>query len=143
MSLMDDLKKIGQLGAYGDIVFTVNPLEIMSFQKATRKRGVDWAKHEIIGEKPKLEATTDRLDEVTIDILLSSWFGVNPSEIEDKFYRYMSERTVKKLIIGNGLQAANVWGDFVINDISETYEEVDHFGQITKIGLSVQFLEYN
>lgn len=143
MSLLDDIKQIGQLGGFGDIVFTVNPLSIMSPQKITRKRAIEVTEHKIIGTKPKLEVTGEKLDEVTIELLLSSWLGVKPNEEVQKFADYMKTKTRKMLIIGNGLQGANVWGEYMITDMNETYEEIDSFGQITKIGLTVSFLEYN
>lgn len=143
MSLMDEIKKIGQLGGFGDIIFTVNPLQIMTFQKVTRKRSVEYAQHRIIRDKPKLEATFDNADEVTIELLLSSSLGIDPSEELQKFNYYMKSHQFKKLIIGNALQGSNVWGDYVITNIDETYEEVSTFGVVTRIGLNVSFLEYN
>lgn len=143
MSLWDDIKKIGNLGGFGDIIFTVNPLQTMTFTDAERSTSVEYAEHKIIGGKPKLEFMYQNADEVSMNITLSSFLGLNPAEELKKFEEYKNEGDIYPLIIGNAaIEETNVLGWYVINSFSIKYKEVNFLGQITQLELSVKFKEY-
>ncbi|TXI98962.1 MAG: phage tail protein [Neisseriales bacterium] len=143
MSLIDKLKNIGTLGGFGDIVFTVNPFKIMNFDDAEHKSSVDYAEHRTVGRKPKLEYQNPNADEVSLNVTLASFLGLNPKEQLKKFEEYMLDGDVFDLILGNGLMESNVLGEFVIESLSRSYKEVSFLGDVTNIKLGVKFKEYN
>lgn len=134
---------IGNLGSFGDIVFTVNPLKTMTFSDAEHNSSIEYVEHKIIGAKPKLEATYFNADEVSLNITLSSMLGVDPKKSLRLFDEYMQDKVVENLIIGNGIWQSNVLGEFVIVSLSKKYKDINWFGDITKIDLAVKFKEYN
>jgi phage protein U len=138
MSLLDTLKNLGNLGGFGGIVFTVRPWETMTFSDAEHNRSVEYAEHKIIGAKPKLEYVGANADEVKLNIKLSSYFGVNVKEKLRLFNRYMDDGDIYDLFIGT----ENL-GEFVITSLSKKYKDIDFFGDITELDLSVTFKEYN
>lgn len=143
MSLIDTIKNIGNLGGFGEVVFTVNPLQTMTFDNATHQMGVEWAQHKIIGEKPKLEPTYLKAEEVSLDIKLSATFGINPKKEVEKLKEYMYENISCDLILGSGRNWTNVLGEFVIESLSVKYKHVTPLGFIDEMEVSVKFLEYN
>lgn len=140
MSIVDSLISIatGKLGGFGEIIFYVNPLKTMTFSDAEHNSSVEYAEHKIVGEKPKLEFIGENLDEVSLNIKLSSWFGVNPAAALILFDEYRSNGDIFDLILGE-----NVLGEYVITSTSKGYKDVNWFGQITELDLSVKFKEYN
>lgn len=143
MSIIDKLKNIGSLGGFGEIVFTVNPFQMMTFNNAEHTSSVEYAEHQIIGNKPKLEQTYLNADEVSVDIKLSSLLGINPKKQLKTFDEYMHDGDVYDLILGNGMQESNVLGEFVIVSLSRKYKEVNFLGDVTEIDLTVHFKEYH
>ncbi len=140
---IDKLKNIGNLGGFGDIVFTVLPWKTMTFKDAEHSSGVEYHEHKVINEKPKLEFLYKNADEVTVNILLKSMLGVNPKAELKQFEEYMNNGDIYDLIIGNGLEQSNVLGEFVINGLSRSYKEVSFWGEVTEIDLKVTFKEFN
>jgi phage protein U len=144
MSLIDTIKNIGNLGGFGEIVFTVNPFKTMTFTDAEHSSSVEYAEHKIINQKPKLEFMYKNADEVSLNITLSGSFGINPKEELKKFDEYMNNGDIFDLIIGNGaFNESNVLGEFVITSLSKKYKDVSFLGEVTKIDLSVKFKEYS
>lgn len=138
MSLLDTLKNLGNLGGFGDVIFTVNPLRQLTFDSADHSASVNYAQHDIIGDLPKLEFTGPNLDELKLTMKLSSYFGLNPKEILAKLYGYMYNGDIYDLFIGT----ENL-GEFVITSVNKTYEKIDFFGNVVEMKASVNFLEYN
>lgn len=143
MALIDTLKNIGTLGGFGDIIFTVNPFKTITFDDAEHNSSVEYAEHRIIGEKPKLEYQNPNADEVSINITLASFLGVNPKEQLKKFEEYMYNGDIYDLILGNGVMESNVLGEFVITSLSRSYKEVSFWGDVTNLKLGVKFKEYH
>lgn len=142
-SLWDSILKIGSLGGFGDIVFTVNPLKTMTFKDAEHTSSVEYAEHKIIGDKPKLEYMYQNADEVSMNITLSGFAGVNPKEELKKFDEYMQDGDIYPLIIGNAaIEDSNVLGWFVITSLSKRYKDIIFTGDITQVELTVKFKEY-
>lgn len=142
-SIIDKLKNIGVLGGFGDIVFTVNPFKTMTFEDAEHNSSVEYEEHKIIGEKPKLEQTYLNADDVSVNITLASFLGVDPKEQLKIFEEYLYNGDVFDLILGNGFQDSNVLGEFVITSLSRSYKDVSFLGDVTQIKLGVKFKEYH
>jgi phage protein U len=142
-ALIDKLKNIGTLGGFGDIVFTVNPFKTITFDDAEHNSSVEYAEHRIIGEKPKLEYQSPNSDEVSINITLASFLGVNPKDQLKKFEEYMYNGDIYDLILGNGVMESNILGEFVITSLSRSYKEVSFWGDVTNLKLGVKFKEYH
>lgn len=137
MSIIDSIKNFGYLGGFGNIIFTVNPLKTMTFKDAEHSSSVEYAEHKIIGEKPKLEYIAENLDTVSLNIKLSSLFGVNPAKQLKTFDEYKTSGEIHFLVLGE-----EVLGEYVIESLSKNYKEVNWFGSITELDLRVSFKEY-
>jgi len=138
MSILDTIKNFGNLGGFGELIFTVNPFKQLNFQNAQHSSSVKFVDHEIIAGTPKLEFVGYNLDTVKLTIKLSSYFGVSPKKTLDILYEYMESGDVYDLILG-----CDVLGEFVIDGIDKTYDKVDSFGNLTEVGVSLSFKEYN
>lgn len=138
MSLLDTIKNIGKLGGFGDLIFTVNPLKQLTFEDAEHSSSVNYAKHDIIGDLPKLEFIAPNLDDIKINMKLSSYFGLDPTQIAGIVNEYMQNGDIYDLFIGT----ENL-GEYVITAINKTYKKIDFFGNVVEMTMSVSFLEYN
>lgn len=138
---LEKLKNLGTLGGFGDLVFTVRPwpFKTMTFKDANHSSSVEYAKHKNIGGKPSLEFIAEELDEVSLNIeLLSQFMGENPLKTVKILRGYMKDGDVYDLVLGD-----EVLGEFVITKVDKKYEEIDCFGNVQKMTLSVSFMEYN
>lgn len=125
------------IGSFGEIVFSTFFGEIQTFDNLKRKISASYAEHSIINSKPKLEFTGNNLDEITMDIKLSSVFGLDPQKSVAKFLEYIENGTINPLIIGT-----KVFGDFVIPNSEEAFKFITLFGYVREINIAVTFKEY-
>lgn len=138
---LEKLKKLGTLGGFGDLVFTVRPwpFKTMTFKDANHSSSVEYAKHKNIGGKPSLEFIAEDLDEVSLNIeLVSQYLGEDPLKTVAILQEYRRAGDIYDLVLGD-----EVLGEFVITKIDKKYDEVNWFGDVQKMTLSVSFMEYN
>ncbi len=99
--------------------------------------GVNYAQHDRINGKPRLESVGDILDSITFDMYLNSAF-TNPEEDIEALRVAMVNREVLPLILGNG----TVIGNFVIPSFTKSTSAADASGNIIEVTLSVELLEF-
>lgn len=97
---------------------------------------VDYAQHQLINRKPRLQPTGDALDTISFSMYLHSDF-TNPEEDIDILRTSMKNREVLPLILGNG----RVLGQFVITGMNKSTSFTDPSGNIIEATVSVELLE--
>lgn len=97
---------------------------------------VNYAQHERIKGKPRLEAVGSNLDTVTFSMHLHTQF-TNPEDDIEAMRVNMENREILKLVWGNG----KVVGNFVILGFTKTTNFTDPVGNIIEATLSVELLE--
>ena len=122
-------------GVLGDIVFEVSQSKVYSPESLRRQSTWKYAEHEIIG-KSKLQKLGRQLDTVSITLRFVDYFCVPLTEV-----KRLKEQAGKKepltLVIGD-----EVFGDFVIESIAESWVETDGNGNPRLIEVEVQLKEY-
>lgn len=91
------MSKIGNLGP---IVFVVSPEAIRTFQEFTRASAGRWAKHEIIGQKPKTQFLGPGLDTISFTMWFDARYGLNPRKELDKLTEIDRAGKALPLIVG-------------------------------------------
>lgn len=97
---------------------------------------VNYAQHERINGKPRLEAVGDVLDTISFDMYLHSSF-VDPEASIEVIRTAMINREILTLILGSG----KVVGNFVIPNFTKSTEFTDPNGNIISATLSIELLE--
>lgn len=100
---------------------------------------MNYAQHERINNKPRLEATGEALDVISFDMYLHSEFTDPEADIK-AIREAVKNREILTLILGNG----TVVGDFVITTATKSTNFTDPTGNIIEAIISVELLEsYN
>lgn len=127
------------IGAFGEIVFEVSALKVLTFDNYKRKTSAKYASHEIIGRPAVLEFTGRELEEVTLTIKALSSLGVTSEEVALSFREICQRGEPNYLIIGNTVYTGN---ELVITDVSETVNHWTGGGNVISNTLDVTFKEY-
>ena len=127
------------IGAFGDVVFEVSGLKIITFDGFKRTVKAKYASHEIIGRPAVLEFVGRELEEVTLTIKLMSNLGVVPADVAMQLREICQRGEPNYLIIGNTVYGEN---EMVITDVSETVQYWTGKGEVMVNQLDVTFKEY-
>lgn len=98
--------------------------------------GVNYAQHERINGKPRLQAVGDVLDTLSFSMYLHKEFTDPEADIE-ALRIAMIDRQILPLVLGNG----RVVGSFVIPSFSKTTLFTDKLGNIIEATIAVELLE--
>lgn len=109
---------------------------LKGFSNFSHERSVNYAQHELINGKPRLQAVGDNLDSISFGMYLHSEF-TNPELDIETLRLSMQNREVLPLILGNG----RVLGFFVIPNFSQVNSFTDPNGNLIEVTLSVELLE--
>jgi phage protein U len=109
---------------------------LKGFVSFGHEKGVNFAQHERIDGKPRLQSVGDNLDSISFDIYLHSEF-TNPEEDIEALELAMDNKEVLLLLLGNG----KIVGDFVITNFSQSNSFTDSVGNLISVTLSVTLLE--
>jgi len=109
---------------------------LKGFSNFSHERGVNYAQHELINGKPRLQAVGDNLDSISFGMYLHSEF-TNPEADIETLRNAMQNREILPLILGNG----RVLGFFVIPNFSQDNSFTDPAGNLIECTLSVELLE--
>lgn len=109
---------------------------LKGFSNFSHERGVNYAQHELINGKPRLQAVGDFLDTISFGMYLHSEF-TNPEADVESLRTAMHNREILPLILGNG----RVLGFFVIPNFSQINSFTDPNGNLIETTLSVELLE--
>lgn len=109
---------------------------LKGFSSFEESFGVNYAQHERIKGKPRLEAVGLILDTISFDMYLHSQFSDIESDIEE-IRTAMLARQVLPLILGTG----KIIGTFVIPSFTKSTSFADKSGNLIEATLSVELLE--
>lgn len=125
-------------GSLGDIVF-----DLMSAPTGLEcQEGVVYARHPVIGGKPRLQATGSELQEISLPL---TWHSLVVPDIEDRLQRLlkaMREREILSLVIGSDTAGSIYAGRYVIQRIPHTVEKHNPDGSMLAVQLTVELLEW-
>ena len=131
------MAKIGNWGT--TIKFQTSDDKILTFNGLKRTNSVRTSKHNIIGEKPKIELLGPELQSITFSIELNAMLGVRPRIVEKKLREKLYEGTVAPLVIGGKIICSKA----MITNISSSYDTVLRKGEILSMSLDITMTEYN
>ena len=126
-------------GTYGDIVFNVSHLRVLTPSNISGSTGADWADHSVIGNKTRSQYLGPQLKKYQMDIQLSSSFGVAPRIALARLQEMSENGEVHYLIIGLAPLSMN---KFAIESVSETWDTVGRMGVLMECKVSLTFREY-
>ncbi|MGL5905090.1 MAG: phage tail protein [Cetobacterium sp.] len=126
------------VGALGKTVFVVSSEYVKTINDLAVSRGVEYASHQIIKNKAKLEYLNPRLSDLTFKIILSATFRVNPLGAAKELEGYMNKGEVLRFVLG--MQSK---GKFVITDLKEIHKKFSPIGTVMFMELEVTLKEYN
>lgn len=122
----------------GDIVF-----DLMSAPTGLEcQEGVVYARHAVIGGKPRLQYTGAELQEISLPL---SWHSLVVPDIEARMQRLvgaMRDREILELVIGSNTAGSVYAGRYVIQRIPHTVEKHNPDGSMLAVQLTVELLEW-
>jgi len=110
---------------------------ITYFEGVTNKRSWDYAKHDVIEGKPRLQYMGEALEEVTIDLVFHVSY-CNPEAELAKLRIAGTMRTALPFIYGSGQYV----GMFVIKQIQTTSRQTDKRGGLVAVVAKVTLMEH-
>ena len=117
---------------WGDVVF-----EVLSYRSHNEEFDFVYAKHETIKPPSSLQWMGNRdLRKIKIGLRFHAQW-CNPEEEYRKFLEEAEKGEAKKLIL-----AEKVMGDFVVEKISSTIQQIDAWGKAVIIDVDADFTEY-
>lgn len=131
------MAQIGNLGKL--IVFEVNSKKVLTFSSMTKTVKGRWTTHDIIGNKPKSEFLGAGQGAISLNIYLSVNHGVKPRSTIEKIEKSVENGTPYLLVIGGKQVGDNQW---VITDMSETWNDIIMDGNLVSANLSINLAEY-
>lgn len=117
----------------GDIVFS----GLLGPNKFEDSFTTDYAEHNLVENKPRLEAIGEKLQEITLSIKLHRAF-TTPELFFDQLNNHRLNRTILPLLWGSG----DIEGDFVIKSINRKFIQQADDGAITEMDLDIVLSEY-
>ena len=108
------------VGAFGETVFEVSMLRVITFDGFKRTVKAKYASHEIIGRPAVLEFVGRELEEISLTIKLMANLGVTPEEEAIKIREMCQRGEPNFLIIGETVIGEN---EFVITEVSESVNQ--------------------
>jgi len=109
---------------------------LKGFSSFSHERGVNYAQHELINGKPRLQSVGDNLDSISFGMYLHSEF-TNPEADIETLRLAMQNREVLPLLLGNG----RILGFFVIPNFSQSNSFTDPLGNLIEVTLNIELLE--
>lgn len=109
---------------------------VKGFSTLEQAFAMNYAQHERIKGKPRLEAVGSMLDTIAFTMHLHSSF-TNPEEDIEAIRVNMLNKEILTLVLGNGA----VVGNYVINDFTKNTTFTDPVGNLIEANISVNLLE--
>lgn len=131
--------KVGYLGVgktIQDVAFEVSDKKIETFTNMKVRKQATYATHKIHGHKAIPELTGLDADQITFDMVLSAYLGINPKTELQKLEAFMKNGTICNLVLGDQL-----FGTWVVKSIPYNVEYVYKEGDIIQAKVSVTLME--
>lgn len=131
------MAQIGNLGKL--IVFEVSSNKVLTFGKMTKTVKGRWTSHAGIGNKPIPEFLGADQGNISLPIFLTVNHGVRPRKTIEKIEKAVESGTPYPFVIGGKKVGSNQW---VITDMSETWDEIIKDGKLVSAHLTINLAEY-
>lgn len=131
------MAQIGNLGKL--IVFEVSSKKVLTFGKMTKTVKGRWTSHAVIGNKPVSEFLGPDQGNISFPIFLTVNHGVRPRTTIEKIEKAIESGTPLSFVIGGKKVGSNQW---VITDMSETWDEIIQDGRLVSAHLTLNLAEY-
>lgn len=128
-----------QIGCLGDIVFKVSSDMVRTISNVTWSGSANYATHSRHLTDALTEFTGLDPDEITFDIVLSAFLGVNPMSDLAKIWDYERKWQTLPLIIGSKAYGKYRW---VIKSHKIKMQTFDGSGDLLSATVSISLLEY-
>lgn len=96
-----------EIGSFGPVVFSVSEKRVFTAGNIRRGSNSNWATHTRIEGKSRSQYLNPGLKTISLEILLRSDYGVDPSASLETLHRLAEGKDVYPLIIGGVPQADN------------------------------------
>ncbi len=105
-------------------------------ERTTKAR---WTDYPLIKKKPKLEFAGPDLDEFSMTVQLSADYGITPMAVIESLRKHIRQGIAEYLVIGGKYVGDN---PYVIEEMSEAWDEIWNQGQLFKATVKLKFKEY-
>lgn len=126
------------IGTFGDLYFYVNASAIQTFDKMKWDSKANYQTHDLHLQKGRLELTGFDPDEVSFDMELTAYLGINPNKALSQLDTMLKNGQVCKLVIGTKV-IGNSW---VVAKIGREFNHVYKDGDLLSVTVSVELTEY-
>ena len=126
------------VGSLGKIIFMVSSKYIKTIDELKGVDSVNYAEHQIIGSKPKLQFLNVNLQTLTFKIRLSAFHNVNPLAAYKELNDYMKNGEPVRFIMGTRSK-----GKFVITSLNHDHKKFSAIGTVSVLEAEVSIKEYN
>jgi phage protein U len=121
-------------GILGDIIFEVH--KTPNKGSFVRKHRFDYAKISTF-QKSKVQYLRENLEEIEFEIRFYLYSGIDPAGELKKLLEEARKKEPLTLMVGD-----DVIGQFVIEEVEETYKITNNKGNLIDVGVKVKLLEY-
>lgn len=128
-----------QIGCLGDIAFKVSSDMVRTISNVTWSGGANYNTHSRHLNDALTEFTGLSPDEMTFDIVLSAFLGVNPMSDLSKIWEYERKGKALPLVIGSKAYGKYRW---VIKSHKIKMQTFSGSGDLMSATVSVSLLEY-
>lgn len=125
------------IGTFGPVTFEAAEKKVRTFDEFKRTTSAKYEEHAVIGAKPLLEFLAPGLDAVTFQMVFSAALGLNPAKEAQTLRDIVQKHQYYPLIIGS-----KSLGNFVAEQLTETWRHVDNRGNPLHIAMDVTLKEY-
>ena len=130
--------KIGKWGS--DITFSVSSKKLLTFNSLKRTVSGRYKSHAIVGKVPLLEFAGPEASTVEIsEVMLTAYHGIKPRKMLEKLEKAVTKGKAEYLFIGGKKIGSN---KFVLESISETWDEIWNKGELVSAKVDLSFREY-
>lgn len=130
---------MGKIGSFGGVTFKVSSAKVLTFNGLSRSGGSRWAVHDVNQSKPIPEFIGPGQETLSYSIHLNAFHGVSPETEMKKLRAFRDKGKVGSFIIGTKPITSGYW---YIDDISESYKQVDGKGRVLTIDATLTIKEY-
>lgn len=126
-----------QVGCLGDITFEVSDNTIKTINNFKRTGSARYATHQRVNNVDLPEMTGVALQNITFDIMISSYLGCDPGTEIKKIIRASDSGKVMRMVLGD-----DYYGRFVIQSWAESAQTYHPKAGVTTETVSLTLLEY-
>lgn len=123
--------------ALGDVAFSVTNRTAAMLSNMQWNSSANYSTHALAGKKGLIEFTGMEPDEISFELELSAFFGLNPDKQQAKLTTRMAKAQAMKLIIGDKV-FPNKW---VIESLNRTASRHYKDGTVASYSLSITLKE--